>query len=183
VCTGHVRWVSRATAPYASMVDCKSKQWSTVPRRVRAAKSEVTGHVRCATGLSGAAKGQRVPTVNNSKPQRARWRGAHRTANSDCLVRHRTVRCAHRHQRQPTAREWLEAINTPQPPLFKASKHSEVLIHCKSKVQHSKTQSKHSTHSKLPKSTLVLKSLREDYLCSFVALVAWIAFSSSHSYF
>jgi hypothetical protein len=36
-----------------------------------AQKSEVTEHVRCATGLSGAAKGQRVPTVNSSKPQRA----------------------------------------------------------------------------------------------------------------
>jgi hypothetical protein len=35
---------------------------------VRAAKSEVIGHVRCATGLSSAAKGQRVPTVNSSKP-------------------------------------------------------------------------------------------------------------------
>jgi hypothetical protein len=39
---------------------------------VRAQKSEVIGHVRCATGLSGAAKGQRVPTINNSKPQWAR---------------------------------------------------------------------------------------------------------------
>jgi hypothetical protein len=38
---------------------------------VRAAKSEVTGHVWCGTGLSGAAKRQRVKTVNSSKPQRA----------------------------------------------------------------------------------------------------------------
>jgi hypothetical protein len=37
-----------------------------------AQKLEVTGHVRCGTGLSGAAKGQRVPTVNSSKPQQAR---------------------------------------------------------------------------------------------------------------
>jgi hypothetical protein len=37
----------------------------------RVAKSEVTGHVWCATGLSGAAKGQRVPMVNSSKTQRA----------------------------------------------------------------------------------------------------------------
>jgi hypothetical protein len=46
------------------------------------------------------------------EPQRACGRGAHRTMNSDCSVRHRTVRCAHRQQAQPTARKWLEAINT-----------------------------------------------------------------------
>jgi hypothetical protein len=57
-----------------------ARQWSTAQMNsdeqcraeARAAKSEVTGHVWCATGLSGAAKGQRVPTVNSSKPQRAR---------------------------------------------------------------------------------------------------------------
>jgi hypothetical protein len=37
---------------------------------VRAEKLERTGHVRCTTGLSGAATGQRTPTVNRSKPQR-----------------------------------------------------------------------------------------------------------------
>jgi hypothetical protein len=62
-----------------------------------------------------------------------------------------TVRCAHRQQPLPTARKWLGAINTPQPPHSKPSKHFEFLIHCKSKVQHSKTQSKQSIHSKLPK--------------------------------
>jgi hypothetical protein len=72
-----------------------------------------------------------------------------------------------------TARKWLGAINTPQPPHSKSSKHSEFLIHCQSKVQHSKTQSKQSIHSKFPKSTLVLKGLWEDHLCSFAALVAW----------
>jgi hypothetical protein len=30
-----------------------------------------TGHVRCATGLSGAARRQRTSMVNRSKPQRA----------------------------------------------------------------------------------------------------------------
>jgi hypothetical protein len=33
--------------------------------------------------------------------------------NSVCPVHHQTVRCAHRQQKQPTARKWLEAINTP----------------------------------------------------------------------
>jgi hypothetical protein len=37
----------------------------------------------------------------------------HRTVNSTYPMRHRTVRCAHRQQTQPTARKWLEAINTP----------------------------------------------------------------------
>jgi hypothetical protein len=72
-----------------------------------------------------------------------------------------------------------KAINTPQPPPSIAYKFSELHIHCKSKAKHSKTHSKHSIHSKLPKSTLVLRDLWEDYLCSFVALVAWIAFSFS----
>jgi hypothetical protein len=40
--------------------------------KLRAEKSGHTGHVRCGTGLSGAATGQRVPTVDSSKPQRAR---------------------------------------------------------------------------------------------------------------
>jgi hypothetical protein len=38
---------------------------------LRAEKSERTEHVWCGTGLSGAARGQRVPTVDRSKPQRA----------------------------------------------------------------------------------------------------------------
>jgi hypothetical protein len=36
---------------------------------VRAEKSERTGHVQCGTELFGAATGQRVPTVNRSKPE------------------------------------------------------------------------------------------------------------------
>jgi hypothetical protein len=30
-----------------------------------------------------------------------------------CLMHHRTARCVRRQQSQPTARKWLEAINTP----------------------------------------------------------------------
>jgi hypothetical protein len=47
----------------------------------------------------------------------------------------------------------------PQPPPSMAFKFSELHIHCKSKAEHSKTHSKHSIHSKLPKSTLVLRDL------------------------
>jgi hypothetical protein len=50
-----------------------------------------------------------------------------------------------------TARKWLGAINTPQPPHSKPSKPSKIFIYCKSKVQHSKTQSKLGIHSKVPK--------------------------------
>jgi hypothetical protein len=49
--------------------------------------------------MSGVAPGcpvQRLQRSSRSKPQRACWRGVHRTVNSTCLVRHRTVRCAHR---------------------------------------------------------------------------------------
>jgi hypothetical protein len=39
--------------------------------RCQAVKSERTGHVWSATGLSGAATRQRTSTINRSKPQRA----------------------------------------------------------------------------------------------------------------
>jgi hypothetical protein len=79
----------------------------------------------------------------------SRRQKAHRTVNSDCLVHHRTirwlhmselqrsnpngwvmwlahqtVRCARRHTASPTATLVVGAINTPQPPHFKASKFS-----------------------------------------------------------
>jgi hypothetical protein len=63
--------------------DCSVSQWSNSLMRqrstakvnnaqseVRAAKSKRTGHVGCATGLSGATRGQKTSTVNYSKPQR-----------------------------------------------------------------------------------------------------------------
>jgi hypothetical protein len=55
-------------------------QWSTAvysekvnsaQSKVRAMKSERTGHVQCATRLSGAARGQKTSTVKRSKPQRS----------------------------------------------------------------------------------------------------------------
>jgi hypothetical protein len=95
--------------------------------------------------------------------------------------RHRTVRCARRHQSQPMARKWLEAINTPKPPPFKSSKFSELHIHCKIKGRHSKDTFKAFNPLKAPKSTLLLRDLWEDHLCFFVALVAWIIFYNKHS--
>jgi hypothetical protein len=126
---------------------------------------------------------------------------AHRTVNRTCLVHHRTVRCptcqklqrsnsngwvtwlAHRtircalrEQSSPTAILVVGAINTPQPPLLKASKHSLLLIQYKSNTQHSKTQIKASDQIKVHNSTLVFRTCEKINLCSFVVLVAWLAF-------
>jgi hypothetical protein len=94
------QWSNGNLAP---MIDCKSDQCKV---RCQAAKSE-------RTGLSDATIGQLTSKVDRSKPQRACWRGTHWTVNSACPVHHRTVRYAHRQQKQPTTRKWLEAINTP----------------------------------------------------------------------
>jgi hypothetical protein len=68
------------------------------------------------------------------------------------------------------------AINTPQPPLIKTSKHSLLLIQYKSNTQHSKTQIKATDQIKVHNSTLVLTTCEEIDMCSFVVLVAWLAF-------
>jgi hypothetical protein len=63
----------------------------------------------------------------------------------------------------------------PQPPLFKAPKHSLLLIQYKSNTQHSKTQIKASDQIKFLNSTLVFRTCEKIDLCSLV-LVAWLAF-------
>jgi hypothetical protein len=88
---------------------------------------------------------------------------------------HRTVRCARRQHSSPTTILVVGAINTPQPPLFKASKHS-LLIQYKSNIQHSKTHVKASDRIKVHNSTLVFRTCEKIDLCSFVVLVAWLAF-------
>jgi hypothetical protein len=52
------------TAVYSGKVNSAQSE-------IRAAKSERTGHVQCATGLSGAARGQKTSTVKCSKAQRS----------------------------------------------------------------------------------------------------------------
>ncbi len=131
----------------------------------------------------------------------SRRQKAHRTVNSDCLVHHRTVqrphlselqrsnpngwvtwlahrtvRCARRQHSSPTTILVVGAINTPQPPLFKASKHSLLLIQYKSNTQHSKIQIKATDRIKVHNSTLVFRTCEKINLCSFVVLVAWLAF-------
>jgi hypothetical protein len=66
----------------------------------------------------------------------------------------------------------------PQPPLFKAPKHSLLLIQYKSNTQHSKTQIKASDQIKVHNSTLDFRTCEKIGLCSFVVLVAWLAFFS-----
>jgi hypothetical protein len=87
----------------------------------------------------------------------------------DCPVRHMTEAFTNGH-----IGGW--GYKYPQPPHFKASKHSLHLIQYKSNTQHSKTQIKASDRIKVPNSTLVFRTCEEIDLCSFVALVAWLAF-------
>jgi hypothetical protein len=126
---------------------------------------------------------------------------AHRSMNRTCPVHIRTVRWPHMSELQrsnpngwvmwlahrtvsggapdyPMRPSTAEFPNghfggwgyNPQPPLFKAPKHSLLLIQYKSNTQHSKTQIKASD------STLVFRTCEKIDLCSFVVLVAWLAF-------
>jgi hypothetical protein len=140
--------------------------------RSQSRKSEQTGHVRCNYSTK-ASNGRLLQTPTGvltwHAPDSEQYLFG---APPECLVCPSTANST-------TARKWLVAINTPNHLL---QWHPSILnstFHCKSKAKHSKTHSKHSIHSNLPKLTLVLKDLSEDYLCSFVALVAWIAFSFS----
>jgi hypothetical protein len=86
---------------------------SSARRRTR----QWTVTVWCTTGLSGGPTSQssngRTPTVG--------WRG---WRTGQCPVAHRIVRCVLRQQPSPTTTLVVGAINTPQPPHFKASKFS-----------------------------------------------------------
>jgi hypothetical protein len=92
----------RSNSNLASTVDCKSKHLWTMHGRTQSRE------VR-----AGATTGQRLQQSFALIPQRVCWCGTHRTVNSTCPVHHRTVRCAHHQQKQPTTSKWLEAINTP----------------------------------------------------------------------
>jgi hypothetical protein len=102
--------------------------------------------------------------------------------NSDCLVHHRTIRCAHRQQKQPTTSNWLGVINTPQPPHSLASKCFEFNIQYKSKRLHSKTHSIDQNPLQVPKSTPPLSDLRERVLCSFALLLLGLPYSFPFSF-
>jgi hypothetical protein len=139
-------------------------------------------HGLCAQKLEQAQMAHR--TVNRICPvhhRTDRWPTCQKLQRSNpngwvTWLAHRTVRCAIRQQPSPTTIWVVGAINTPQPPLFKASKHSLLLIQYKSNTQHSKTQIKASDQIKVHNSTLVFRTCEKIGLCSFVVLVAWLAF-------
>jgi hypothetical protein len=143
-------------------------------------KSECIEHVRCGTGLSGAATRQRVPTVNRSKPQCRADVARTGQWTVPCPVHHRTVWCAHRQQTPPMARKWLEAINTPQPSPSMTSKFSEVHIQYKSNSIHSKTHSKYQIPSK-PQNQLNSLVTWERVFCVLLLLLLLGFLSPSHS--
>jgi hypothetical protein len=87
-----------------------------------------------------------------------------------------SVRCAHRQQSQPTARKWLEAIKTPQPPPFKPSKHYNFSIQYYIKRIHSEDTIKASNPLQAPKSNQVLSDLREGDLCLFCCSCCFVTF-------
>jgi hypothetical protein len=101
---------------------CHAEQWLTAPTVV--CKSE-----------------QCVNSARTARAESEQAQKAHRTVNSDCPVHHRTVWWPHlsdlqrsnpngwvtwlaRQTASPTATLVIGAINTPQPPHFKASKFS-----------------------------------------------------------
>jgi hypothetical protein len=144
---------------------------------VRATKSECTGH--SGTGQSGAARGQKTSTVNCSTSNGLlTWQALD---SEQCHVR-----CTIGLSGVPIdSNSWNSGCGYkyPQPPLFKPSKPPTLLIQYKSKGKHSKDTIKAFNPLQAPKSTQLLRDLREDHLCSFVALVAWIAFSFPFLFF
>jgi hypothetical protein len=150
--------------------------------KVNSARQRSEQRSQSTPNMSGAATGQRVPTVNRSKPQRACWRGTHRTVNGTCPVHHRTVRCAYRQQTQPTARKWLEAINTPYQLLQWHPSIRNITFIARGKATTSKTQPKHSIHSKL-KNQLYCFETCERITCVLLLLLLLGLLSPSYSYF
>jgi hypothetical protein len=130
-------------------------------------------------------------TVNRSCPvhhRTVRWPTCQKLQRSNpngwvTWLAHRTVRwrtglsgAPYDTSLSPMAILVVGSINTPQPPLFKASKHSLLLIQYKNNTQHSKTQIKATDRIKVHNSTLVFRTCEKIDLCSFVVLVAWLAF-------
>jgi hypothetical protein len=128
--------------------------------------------VRCDTGLFGGPGYQSSNGRNRQNPNSWVTWLAHRTVSGgapDCQVRQSTAAL-------PNGCFGGWGYKYPQPLLFKASKHSLLLIQYKSNTQHSKTKIKASDQIKVHNSTLVFRTCEKIDLCSFVAHVAWLAF-------
>jgi hypothetical protein len=118
------------------------EQCADSSRRVRTAPEGAPDSKQC---LSGAAPDCPVPP----RCQSSNGRNRQNPNGWVTWLAHRTVRCAHRQQPAPTAVLVVGAINTPQPPLFKASKFSAYCIQYKSSRLHSKTQTRDQILSKV----------------------------------
>jgi hypothetical protein len=128
--------------------------------------------VRCDTGLSSGPGCQSSNGQNRQNPNGWVTWLAHRTVSGgapDCPVRPSTTSLLN-----GCFGGW--GYKYPQPPPFKTSKYSLLLIQYKSNTQHSKTQIKASDQIKVHNSTLVFRTCEKIDLCSFVTLVAWLAF-------
>jgi hypothetical protein len=148
----------------------------------RSQSYEVRTHrtVRCATGLSGAARGQMTSMVNRSKPPNGLLT-RHTLDNEQCHVR-----CATGLSGVPIdSNDWNSGwgYKYPQPPPFNLSKPPTLLIQYKSKGKHSKDTIKAFNLPKLQNQLNCLETWERIICVSFVALVAWIAFSFSFSFF
>jgi hypothetical protein len=164
VCTRHVQWANRAT------VNCVLRSTAAYSK-----SEQCTSQKSERTGLSDAARGQRTSMVNRSKPQRSTD-----VTGTEQWICH--VRCTTGLSGVPsttTTRIVVGAINTLQPPAFKPSKFSELHIQYKSKSIHSKTHPKDQILSKPQNQLNCLVTWERVFCVSFVALVAWIAFSFS----
>jgi hypothetical protein len=142
---------------------------ATVRDRSQSRRQRRTGHrtvaVWCGPGLSGAPRCQSSNGRNRQNPNGwVTW------------LAHQTVRCAHRQQPSPTAVLVVGAINTPNhhhsrhPSIHYSSSNTRAIL------KHSKTQIKASDQIKVHNSTLVFRTCEKIGLCSFIALVAWLAF-------
>jgi hypothetical protein len=135
--------------------------------------------VRCATGLSGAARGQRTSMVNHSKPQRSADVARTRQWTVQCPVHHRTVRCAIDNN------DWNSGWGYKYPPTTTIQAIQVFWTpHSIQEQKHSLQDTfKRSNSLQASKSTQLLVTWERVFSVSFVALVAWIAFSFSLYFF
>jgi hypothetical protein len=154
VCHRTVRCTSGATA---SQHNGQLQRYSaqTVRAKVRAAARGAPDSEQHMSGLAPncpVTPEDKAPTVETAWTLTVGWHG---WRTGQCLVAHRTVRCANRQQPPPIVVLVGGGYKYPQPPPLQSSKHSSLSIQYKSKVQHSKIQIKATDPIKVPNSILV----------------------------
>ena len=105
-------------------VRCASEATATSRQR---SSAKTLNALQCAPERAEVRAGARRRTGQSIGPVRWPHMSELQRSNPNSWVTwlaHRTVRCALRQQPSPTATLVVGAINTPQPPLFKASKFS-----------------------------------------------------------